>query len=159
MLSGDLATLLTGRYVEISMLPLFFQEYMEHGGQDREHVFAGYIKYDGLPFVASMEKINNKVDDYLEGINNTVIVRNIEDRDQRKDANPEKRKINDITLLKSIAKYLASVIGSPISIRGITNYLVSSGRKISPNTVNDYVEALTELFVFYPTERFDIVGK
>lgn len=106
-----------------------------------------------------MEKINNKVDDYLEGIYNTVIVRNIEDRDQRKDANPEKRKINDITLLKSIAKYLASVIGNPISIRGITNYLVSSGRKISPNTVNDYVEALTELFVFYPAERFDIVDK
>lgn len=159
MLSGDLATLLTGRYVEISLLPFSFQEYMELNGNDRERAFADYIRYGGLPFVASIEKTGNKVDTYLEGIYNTVIVRDIEDRDQRQAINRDKRKINDIALLKSIAKYLASVVGSPVSIRGITNYLISGGRKISPNTVNDYVEALTESFVFYPAERFDIVGK
>lgn len=159
MLSGDLATLLTGRYVEISMLPFSFQEFMELNGNDRERAFADYIRYGGLPFVASMEKTGNKADTYLEGIYNTVIVRDIEDRDQRQAVNRDKRKINDIALLKSIAKYLASVVGRPVSIRGITNYLISGGRKISPNTVNDYVEALTESFVFYPAERFDIVGK
>lgn len=159
MLSGDLATLLTGRYVEISMLPLSFQEYLELSHKECENAFADYIKYGGLPFVATMEKTDDKIDAYLEGIYNTVIVRDIEDRQKRQEVNPEKRKINDIALLKTIAKYLASVIGSPVSVRGITNYLISGGRKISPNTVNDYVEALTESFVFYPAERFDIVGK
>ena len=62
-------------------------------------------------------------------------------------------------MLKTIARYLASVIGSPVSVKSITDYLVSSGRKVSPNTVSDYVEALTESFVFYSAERFDIVGK
>lgn len=159
MLSGDLATLLTGRYVEISMLPLSFREYSELGDKDCENTFADYMKYGGLPFVATMEKVDEKIDVYLEGIYNTVIVRDIEDRQKRQEKNPDKRKINDITLLKSIAKYLVSVVGSPVSVRGITNYLVSNGRKISPNTVNDYVEALTESFIFYPAERFDIVGK
>ena len=70
-----------------------------------------------------------------------------------------KRKITDITLLKTIARYLASVIGSPISIKSITNYLISSGRKVSANTVSDYVDALTESFIFYSVDRFDIVGK
>ena len=88
-----------------------------------------------------------------------MIVRDIEDRQAHQTTDPGKRKITDITLLKTIARYLASVIGSPVSVRSITNYLVSSGRKISPNTVNDYVAALTESFIFYPTERFDIVGK
>lgn len=159
MLSGDLATLLTGRYVEISMLPLSFKEYLEVSDKDRESAFADYIKYGGLPFVATMDKIDDKVDTYLEGIYNTVIVRDIEDRQRRQESDPSKRKINDITLLKSIAKYLASVTGSPVSVRGITNYLISGGRKISPNTVSDYVDALTESFVFYPAERFDVVGK
>ena len=96
---------------------------------------------------------------YLEGIYNTVIVKDIEDRQVRRESEPSKRKITDIALLKSIAKYLASVVGSPVSIRSITDYLISSGRKVSPNTVDDYVDALTESFIFYPAERFDIVGK
>lgn len=159
MLSGDLATLLTGRYVEISMLPLSFSEYLEITNQSSDNAFADYMKYGGLPLVASMDRTDDKVDTYLEGIYNTVIVRDIEDRQKRQESNPDKRKITDIALLKSIAKYLASVIGSPVSIKGITDYLTSNGRKVSPNTVNDYVEALTESFIFYPAERFDIVGK
>lgn len=159
MLSGDLATLLTGRYVEISMLPLSFKEYTELSDKDRESAFADYIKFGGLPFVATMEKTEDKVDTYLEGIYNTVIVKDIEDRQKRQESNPDKRKINDIPLLKTIAKYLSSVIGSPVSLRGITNYLVSSGRKISSHTVSNYVDALVESFIFYPAERFDIVGK
>lgn len=159
MLSGDLATLLTGRYVEISMLPLSFSEYMQLSDKDKESAFADYIKYGGLPFVATMDRTDDKVDTYLEGIYNTVIVKDIEDRQKRQESNSDKRKINDIPLLKTIAKYLSSVIGSPVSLRGITNYLVSSGRKISANTVSNYVDALVESFIFYPAERFDIVGK
>lgn len=159
MLSGDLATLLTGRYVEISMLPLSFSEYMQLSDKDKESAFADYIKYGGLPFVATMDRTDDKVDTYLEGIYNTVIVKDIEDRQKRQESNSDKRKINDIPLLKTIAKYLSSVIGSPVSLRGITNYLVSSGRKISANTVSNYVNALIESFIFYPAKRFDIVGK
>lgn len=159
MLSGDLATLLTGRYVEISMLPLSFSEYMQLSDKDKESAFADYIKYGGLPLVATMDRTDDKVDTYLEGIYNTVIVKDIEDRQKRQESNSDKRKINDIPLLKTITKYLSSVIGSPVSLRGITNYLVSSGRKISANTVSNYVDALIESFIFYPAERFDIVGK
>jgi hypothetical protein len=159
MLSGDLATLLTGRYVEIKMLPLSLTEFLAITGMETEKGFSDYLQNGGLPYVAGMDRTPEKVDIYLEGIYNTVIVRDIEDRQARKENDPSKRKITDIALLKTIAKYLSSVIGSPVSVRSITDYLISSGRKISPNTVNDYVEALTESFIFYPVERFDIVGK
>jgi predicted AAA+ superfamily ATPase len=157
LLSGDLATLLTGRYVEIPMLPLSFKEFCEMTSLSGEKAFAEYMKCGSLPYVASMNRTEEKVDAYLEGIYNTVIVRDIEDRYARKEEG--KRKVTDIALLKTIAKYLASVVGSPVSVKGITDYLKSSGRKVSPNTVDDYVDALTESFVFYPAERFDIVGK
>ena len=159
MLSGDLATLLTGRYVEIKMLPLSFREFLCITGMDAERGLAEYLRDGGLPYIAVMDRTAGKVETYLEGIYNTVIVKDIEDRQARKESNPDKRKITDILLLKTIAKYLASVAGNPVSVRSITNYLTSNGRKISPNTVGDYVEALTESFIFYPAERFDIVGK
>lgn len=159
LLSGDLATLLTGRYVEIKMLPLSFKEFLEITGIDQERGLAEYMRDGGLPYIAVMNRTQEKVETYLEGIYNTVIVKDIEDRQARKEKNPDQRKITDILLLKTIAKYLASVAGNPVSIRSITNYLASNGRKISPNTVSDYVEALTESFIFYPAERFDIVGK
>lgn len=159
MLSGDLATLLTGRYVEISMLPLSFKEYVKITGIPKEQAFSEYMKTGGFPYIAVMDRTDEKVEIYLEGIYNTVIVRGIEDRQARKEMNCGKRKITDITLLKTIARYLASVIGSPISIKSITNYLISSGRKVSANTVSDYVDALTESFIFYSVDRFDIVGK
>lgn len=159
MLSGDLATLLTGRYVEIKMLPLSFYEFLEITGSGQEQGFSEYMRDGGLPYVAVMDRTPEKVETYLEGIYNTVIVKDIEDRQARKESDSDKRKINDILLLKRIAKYLASIVGNPVSIRSITDYFISNGRKISPNTVSDYVEALTESFIFYPAERFDIVGK
>lgn len=159
MLSGDLATLLTGRYVEISMLPLSFREYLELAGLPAERTFAEYLRTGGFPYISVMDRTDEKINSYLEGIYNTVIVRDIEDRQGRKDVNSGKRKINDIILLKIIARFLASVIGSPVSIRNVANYLISSGRKISTNTVSDYMEALQESFIFYPVERFDIAGK
>lgn len=159
MLSGDLATLLTGRYVEIKMLPLSFREFLEITGMDEERGLSEYLRDGGLPYIAVMNRSQEKVETYLEGIYNTVIVKDIEDRQARKENDPSKRKITDILLLKTIARYLASVAGNPVSVRSITDYLTSNGRKISPNTVSDYVEALTESFIFYPAERFDIVGK
>lgn len=159
MLSGELATLLSGRYVEIPMLPFSFQEYCQLNRKPQEDAFADYMKFGGLPLVASMKDASDKIDTYLEGIYNTVIIKDIEDRQNRQSESSGRRKVTDIVLLKTIAKYLASVLGSPVSIRGITNYLISSGRKISPNTVNDYLETLTESFLFYPAERFDIAGK
>ena len=159
MLSGDLATLLTGRYVEIKMLPLSFYEFLEVTGSGQEQGLSEYMRDGGLPYVAVMDRTPEKVDTYLEGIYNTVIVKDIEDRQARKESDSDKRKINDILLLKTIAKYLASIVGNPVSIRSITDYFISNGRKISPNTVSDYVEALTESFIFYPAERFDIIGK
>lgn len=159
LLSSELATLLSGRYVEISMLPLSFSEYVTVTGRAQEDAFSEYMQTGGLPYVAVMNRTDEKVNQYLEGIYNTVIVKDIEERQARKEKDAGKRKITDIALLKTIARYLASVIGSPISMKSVTDYLISSGRKISPNTVSDYVEALTESFVFYPAERFDIVGK
>ena len=160
MLSGDLATLLSGRYVEISMLPLSFAEYLQVNSKEKDSAFADYMRYGGMPFIATAEKTEEKITTYLEGIYNTVIVKDIEDRQKRKEwDNSDTGRITDISLLKTVAKYLSSVIGSLVTVRSITNYLVSSGRKISPNTVSDYVNALAESFIFYPAERFDIVGK
>lgn len=159
MLSGDLATLLTGRYVEISILPLSFREYCEESGEDVEQAFPEYLKNGGMPYVAVMERTTEKVETYLEGIYNTVIVKDIEDRQVRREQEHSKRKVTDIVLLKTIARFLASTIGSPVSAKSVTNYLTSSGRKVSQNTVNDYMEVLAESFVFYPVERFDIAGK
>ena len=159
LLSGDLATLLTGRYVEIKMLPLSFREFLEITGMDADCGLSEYMRDGGLPYIAVMDRTPEKVEIYLEGIYNTVIVKDIEDRQARKKTDPDKRKITDILLLKTIAKYLARVVGNPVSVRSITDYLTSNGRKVSPNTVSDYVEALTESFIFYPAARFDIVGK
>lgn len=159
LLSGELATLLTGRYVEISMLPLSFVEYKELSNESEENAFSEYMRYGGMPYVASMSKTEEKVNTYIEGIYNTVVVKDIEDRQKRRETDPDKRKINDIALLKTIAKYLSSVVGSPVSVKNVTDYLISNGRRISPNTVDDYMDALAESYIFYPAERFDIVGK
>ena len=159
MLSSELATLLSGRYTEIRMLPLSFREYMSVTGMAKEEAFAEFMKTGGIPYVAVMNRTDEKIDQYLEGIYNTVIVKDMEQRQARREKESGKRKITDIALLKTIARYLASVIGSPVSMKSITDYLTSAGRKVSQNTVSDYVEALTESFIFYPVERFDIVGK
>ncbi|MCD7797242.1 MAG: ATP-binding protein, partial [Clostridiales bacterium] len=159
LLSGELATLLTGRYVEISMLPLSFSEYKELSGETSDEAFSKYLKYGGMPYIASMNKTEEKVNTYIEGIYNTVVIKDIEDRQKRREANLDNRKINDITLLKTIAKYLSSVIGSQVSIKGVTDYLTSSGHRVSPNTVNNYMCALEESYIFYPADRFDIIGK
>ena len=160
LLSGELATLLSGRYVEIKMLPLSFSEFYELKDRDnKDELFLEYMKNGGLPYVSALGNDSDKVDTYLEGIYNTIIVKDIEERQKRKENDPDKRKITDIALLKNISKFLASSIGSPVSVKSIADFITSSGRKISQNTVDDYVEALVEPYIFYPAERFDILGK
>lgn len=159
MLSSDLSTLLSGRYVEISMLPLSFKEVYEEKGGDKEEAFNQYLKYGGFPYLMNIPMDDEQLNMYLEGIYNTVIVKDIEERENKKYVDPNKRKVTNIVLLKSIAKYLASAIGSIISVKNVTGYLTSTGRKVSSSTVDDYMEALREAFIFYSVERFDISGK
>jgi len=160
LLSGELATLLSGRYVEINMLPLSFAEFCQiKMSGDKNELFAEYMKNGGLPYITNFGDDSEKIDTYLEGIYNTIIVKDIEERQKRRESDPDKRKVTDIALLKNISRFLAGSIGSPISVKSIADYVTSSGRKVSPNTVDDYVEALTEPYIFYPVERYDVLGK
>ena len=160
MLSGELATLLSGRYVELSILPLSFREYCQlQPSGEKDALFAAFLQDGGFPYIASMNRSKEKVDMYLEGIYNTIIIKDIEERQRRRDTDPNRRKVADIALLKAIAKFLAGSVGNPISVKGIADYITSTGRKVSQNTMADYIEVLSEAFVFYPAERFDIIGK
>lgn len=159
LLSGELATLLSGRYVEINMLPLSFAEYCEaRGSGDKEALFAEYMRRGGFPYAAMLQD-DDRLDMYFEGIYNTIILKDIEERQKRRESDSGKRKITDILLLKNISRFLAGSVGSPIAIKNIAAYITSGGRKVSENTVSDYTEALVEPYVFYPVERFDVVGK
>jgi len=158
-LSSDMATFLTGRYVEIKMLPLSFNEFSEIIGNNSDSALASYMNIGGLSYVTQMNMDSEKINAYLEGIYNTVIVKDIEERQNRKLNGRDVKKVSDITLLKTIAKFLANSIGSPISVKSVTNYLTSNGRKVSANTVDDYIDALCESFIFYPADRYDISGK
>lgn len=160
LLSGELATLLSGRYVEINMLPLSFAEFCQiKKSGDKNELFAEYMKNGGLPYITNFGDDSEKIDTYLEGIYNTIIVKDIEERQKRRESDPNKRKVTDIALLKNISRFLAGSIGSPISVKSIADYVTSSGRKVSQNTVDDYVEALVEPYIFYPVERYDVLGK
>lgn len=161
LLSGELATYLSGRYVEINLLPLSFKEYREFMGvNDNSKLFADYMTNGGMPYVALIQKNNlGSESSYIEGIYNTVFVKDIEERQKRKELDVAKRKITDVALLKNISQYLSSVIGNPVSMKGIADYLTSSGRKTSHVTVGDYVEALEETYLFYKAERMEVSGK
>lgn len=160
LLSGELATLLSGRYIEIKMLPFSFAEfYASRGGGDADRLFADYMANGSFPYIATMDRTKEKIDMYLEGIYNTVIVKDIEERQNRKENDPNRRKVSYISLLKNISKFLANSIGSPISVKRIADYITSSGRKVSQNTIDGYIEALVQAYVFYKAERYDIEGK
>lgn len=152
MLSSELATLLSGRYVEIQMLPLSFAEYMEFTGADRHgamQVFNNYLKYGSFPYVAELLNTETIVKGYIDGIYNTIIVKDVAVREG----------VTDITVLESIVKFLSSSIGSPISTKKISDTINSSGRKISVNTVERYLRALCESYIFYRVDRYDIKGR
>ena len=150
MLSGELATLLSGRYVAIDMLPLSFREYcMANQGESSRQLFQGYLKYGSFPYVAVMEKNEDVIKSYIEGIYNTILIKDVAKREE----------ITDIALLENIIKTVASSIGSPVSVKKISDTINSSGRKISVNTVERYMRALTDSYIFYKADRYDIKGK
>lgn len=152
--SGQLATYLSGRYIEIPVLPLSFKE-VYNPQTNKEEAFQKYIKTGGFPYIHQIQLLNEQIDMYLEGIYNTVIVKDIEERINRKNS----KSVTDIALLKAISKYLSSVVGSPVSIRSITNYFKSNERTTSPNTISNYVEALCESYLYYPVEVMDVSCK
>lgn len=160
MLSSDLATLLNGRYIELSLLPLSFKEYrMTKDSSSLDNLFAEYLQCGGFPYIAALDPDSEKTDVYLEGIYNTIIINYMEERQNHKEKYTSQRRVTDLTLLKTMIRYLAGVMGSPVSVKKITDYLISNGRKVSPNTVSIYLEALTESFLFYAVDRFDLIGK
>lgn len=155
LFSGQLSTYLSGRYIELSILPLSFKEFYATTNLDKETAFKKYMDIGGFPYINQANLDDSQLNMYMEGIYNTVIIKDIEERLNRKD----NANITDVALLKSISKYLSSVIGSPVSLRGITNYFISNERKISPNTVSTYVDALCESYLFYGVETMNISGK
>lgn len=160
LLSGELATLLSGRYIEISMLPFSFKEFCQaRGAEPTDEAFSQYMTSGGFPYAVVMNQAGNKVDEYIEGIYHTVLFKDIEERQKRREVDSATRRVSDAVLLANISRYLAGTVGSPVSIKGITDYLSSNGRPVSAHTVDDYTEALAEAYVYYPAERFDIMGK
>lgn len=148
MLSGELATLLSGRYIEIQMLPLSFSEYYELVGGDRREAWAAYYKNGGFPYAASIEDKEIR-SDYISGIYSTVLLKDIVSR----------KRISDVTMLESIIKFLADNIGNIVSSKKIADSLTSYGRKTSSVTVENYIRALSDAFILYRADRYDVKGK
>lgn len=150
LLSGDLATLLTGRYVEINVLPLSFREYVSARGDNvrADILYRDYIENGSFPFVLQLDG-QWAVRQYLEGIYDSVVLKDIVSR----------RKVINIDVLNRIVRFLFSSIGSECSANRISGALVSSGRKVSSQTVDQYLEAITDSFIFYKADRYDIKGK
>lgn len=149
MLSGELATYLTGRYIQIHVLPLSFKEYVSYYGEgDELKKYNEYSVYGGFPYLINLENSNEKLE-YLDSIYSTVLVKDVINR----------KKVNDIMMLESICRFLFDSIGSSISTKKISDTLVSSGRKNSVHTVEEYVNSLLESYVLYKVNRFDIKGK
>ena len=151
MLSGELATLLSGRYVTVDMLPFSFKEYCmaQAGEKSLEEYFNDYLRFGAFPYVSLQKRDMASVMPYIEGIFNTIVIKDIASR----------HGINDIPLLESIIKFAASNIGSCLSPKKITDTLISSGRKVSYGTVDAYLHALTESYIFYKADRYDIKGR
>ena len=149
LLSGELATLLSGRYVEIKMLPLSFKEYISYVGEsDIEKKYVDYITKSSFPYTL-MLNTQKEIRMYLDGLYNTVIVNDI----------AERKEISDISMLKDVIKFMFDNVGNLCSSTSIANTMTSNGRKISVPTVEKYLEALVESFVLYKVSRYDIKGK
>ena len=150
LLSGELATLLSGRYIEIKMLPLSFKEYLSAfpENQDFATQFRRFIQFGSFPYVLWLEE-EQDIHAYLEGIYTTVILKDVLTR----------KKIADPDMLQRVVKFLADNIGSPISATSIANTLTSHQRKVSFHTVENYLAALMDSFIFHRVQRYDIKGK
>lgn len=149
MLSGELATYLTGRYIQIHILPLSFKEYLSYYGEkDELKKYNEYITYGGFPYLINLDKPEEKID-YLDSIYNTVIMKDVIGR----------KKINDPLILESICRFLFDNIGSNVSTKKISDTLSSYGRKNSVHTIEEYLTALLDSYILYKVNRFDIKGK
>ena len=153
LLSGELATLLSGRYIEIKMLPLSFKEYLSAFNDNKKskyEYFLDYMKNGGMPGNISILKDNpNDLDTYLEGIFTTIVYKDIITRNN----------ITDKLLLESVLKFIFDSIGSPISTKKISDTLTSMGTNTTNHTVENYISAFINSFLIYKAERFDVKGK
>lgn len=144
MLSSELSTHISGRYAEVKVLPLSFSEYLElHPSDDKDSRFRDYLRYGGLP-VVNPDSDRTFIEGLLEGIFNTVLVKDVLYR----------LKTDDVSKITAIAKFLYSNIGN---ITNIDNIATETG--ISNPTVSKYVEEMSKAFLFYYAEKYDIVGK
>ena len=149
LLSGELATLLSGRYVEIKMLPLSFEEYISYRGEsDLQQKYVDYITKSSFPYALNLENVKD-IRAYLDGIYNTILIKDIATR----------KKISDISALDSVVRFMFDNIGKLCSSTKIANTMCSSGRNITVPTVESYLSALMEAFVLYKASRYDIKGK
>lgn len=156
MLSGEIATLLSGRYVEIKMLPFSFAEYAQFKRDflkkevaADETLYNEYVSLGGFPYVASISNDKNLVRDYIRGIYSTIVLKDIIQR----------KKLSDSDVLEKVCKFTLSNVGNLISSKKVSDTLTSGGRKTSPATVENCYNALTESYLFYKATRYDIKGK
>lgn len=151
MLSSEIATLISGRYMQIEMMPFSFREYMTSTGNmnDRGIKYTDYLQNSSFPYTLELKDQPDKVRNYLEGLYNTIVVKDIMNR----------KKITDPMMLKSILKFVFDNIGSPLSSKKTADTMTSAGRKIDARTVEKYLEALTESYIVYQAKRYNIKGK
>lgn len=154
MLSGEYATLLSGRYVEFSIYPFSFAEYCEARRSDGEvksnaEYFTDYVKYGGLPFLATVSFDENAKMQYLKDIYASVVIKDIVKRN----------KLRDVDLLERIIAYAVSNIGRTFSANSLSSYLKSEKRTVSVDTVINYLSACEKAFLFYKISRLDLEGK
>lgn len=149
LLSGELATLLTGRYIEIKMYPLSFKEYLSYYNKEAdEKNYLNYINRSSFPYALKLDD-EEEIDEYLDALYNTIILKDVAQR----------RKIADVSMLKTVAKFMFDNIGNCLSIKKIADTLTSDGRAISAHTVENYLDSLVESYIFNKVPRFDIKGK
>lgn len=150
LLSGELATLLSGRYVEIKMLPLSFKEYISAypGNTNTGALYMNYLQNSSFPGTLELAR-KQDIRVYLEGIYNTILLKDIVTR----------KKISDPSMLQSVVEFMFDNIGNMCSSTKIANAMTSSGRKISVPTVENYLSALCDSFILYKVGRYDIKGK
>ena len=149
LLSGELATLLTGRYIEINMLPLSFSEYYElKGGDSKREVFTSFYLNGAFPQAAVIADDGVR-SDYIRGIYNTVLLKDVVAR----------KNIADIALLESVTRFLFDNIGNTVSLNKIAGSLTSYGRKTNSVTVENYVTALVDSYILNKVTRYDVRGK
>ena len=151
MLSSEIATLLSGRYIQIEMLPLSFKEYMISTGSmnDRGIKYVDYLQNSSFPYTLELEGQSDEIRSYLEGLYNTIVVKDIINHS----------KISEPMMLKSILKFIFDNIGNPLSSKKIADTMTSSGRRIDTRTVEKYLNALTESYIIYQAKRYNIKGK